>query len=177
MQERPPHAGGLEAGPVLAEMLRQSAEGMLAALQDMTDDELRHALGNRVFDAFAPSGRLTQHDAEDPDNLLHIGLTEQGEDVEINKRAATSDLIVYVNINLVAMDGGWKSTAFFHRVLLEPVRSAEPERSSGTTSWMASRTLSESFLEAMAGSVGLYVGRAFCQPSGRSPVNRRDRSA
>lgn len=41
MQERPPHAGGLEAGPVLAELLRQSAEGMLAALQDMTDDELR----------------------------------------------------------------------------------------------------------------------------------------
>ena len=31
--------------------------------------------------------------------------------MEINKRAATSDLIVYVNINLVSMDGGWKSTA------------------------------------------------------------------
>jgi hypothetical protein len=83
----------------------------LALHRRMTDDELRHALGNRVFDAFNPHGRLTQHDAEDPDGLLHIGLTEAGEDVEINKRAATSDLIVYVNINLVAMDGGWKSTA------------------------------------------------------------------
>ncbi len=83
----------------------------LALHRRMTDDELRHALGNRVFDAFAPSGRLTQHDAEDPDNLIHLGQTPQGEDVEINKRAATSDLIVYVNINLVAMDGGWKSTA------------------------------------------------------------------
>ena len=31
--------------------------------------------------------------------------------MEINKRAAESDLLVYVNINLVAMDGGWKSTA------------------------------------------------------------------
>ena len=39
------------------------------------------------------------------------GETEQGEDVEINKRAATSDLLVYVNINLVAMDGGHKSVA------------------------------------------------------------------
>jgi lactate racemase len=29
----------------------------------------------------------------------------------MNRRAAESDLIVYVNINLVAMDGGWKSTA------------------------------------------------------------------
>ena len=77
----------------------------------MTEDELRHALGDRVYDAFAPHGLLTQHDAEDPDNLIHLGQTEQGEDVEINKRAATSDLLVYVNINLVAMDGGHKSVA------------------------------------------------------------------
>jgi hypothetical protein len=77
----------------------------------MTEDELRHAVGDRVYDAFAPSGRLYNHDAEDPDGMLEIGTTDQGELVEINKRAATSDLIVYVNINLVAMDGGWKSTA------------------------------------------------------------------
>ncbi|HUP86538.1 MAG TPA: lactate racemase domain-containing protein [Acidimicrobiales bacterium] len=83
----------------------------LALHRRMTDDELRHALGNRIFDAFAPHGRLTQHDAEDPDGLVHLGQTPHGEDVEINKRAATSDLVVYVNINLVAMDGGWKSTA------------------------------------------------------------------
>ena len=31
--------------------------------------------------------------------------------MEINKRAAESDLLVYVNINLVAMDGGHKSVA------------------------------------------------------------------
>lgn len=77
----------------------------------MTDDELRHALGNRVFDAFSPSGRLYNHDAEDPDGMEHMGMTDKGEDVEINKRAATSDLIVYVNINIVAMDGGHKSVA------------------------------------------------------------------
>ena len=83
----------------------------LALHRRMTEDELRHALGDRVYDAFAPHGLLTQHDAEDPDNLLFIGETEQGEEVEINKRAATSDLLVYVNINLVAMDGGHKSVA------------------------------------------------------------------
>ncbi|HVM09380.1 MAG TPA: lactate racemase domain-containing protein [Acidimicrobiales bacterium] len=83
----------------------------LALHRRMTDEELRHALGDRVFDAFNPFGLLQQHDAEDPDNLIHLGTTEHGEDVEINKRAATSDLLVYVNINLVAMDGGWKSTA------------------------------------------------------------------
>ena len=83
----------------------------LALHRRMTESELRHALGDRVYDSFAPSGRLTQHDAEDPDNLVLIGQTESGEEVEINKRAATSDLLVYVNINLVSMDGGHKSVA------------------------------------------------------------------
>jgi lactate racemase-like protein len=83
----------------------------LALHRRMTESELRHALGDRIYDAFAPHGLLWQHDAEDPSNLVHLGLTDQGEDVEINKRAAESDLLVYVNINLVAMDGGHKSVA------------------------------------------------------------------
>src|SRR5688572_13495403 len=83
----------------------------LALHRRMTEAELRHAVGDRVYDAFAPRGFLYQHDAEDPDALEYLGQTPHGEDVEINKRAANSDLLVYVNINLVAMDGGWKSTA------------------------------------------------------------------
>ena len=58
-----------------------------------------------------PHGLLYNHDAEDPDALAYLGETDKGEEVEINKRAAESDLLVYVNINLVSMDGGWKSTA------------------------------------------------------------------
>ena len=83
----------------------------LALHRRLTDDELRHALGSRIFDAFAPHGLLQQHDAEDPSNLVHLGQTDQGEDVELNKRAVESDLLVYVNINLVALDGGHKSVA------------------------------------------------------------------
>ncbi len=83
----------------------------LALHRRMHEFELRHALGDRVYDAFEPRGLLYQHDAEDPDNLAFLGTTDQGEEIEINKRAAESDLLVYVNINLVAMDGGWKSTA------------------------------------------------------------------
>lgn len=83
----------------------------LALHRRMTEAELRHAVGDRVYDAFAPRGLLYQHDAEDPEQLAFLGETGHGEEVEINKRAAESDLIVYVNINLVAMDGGWKSTA------------------------------------------------------------------
>jgi hypothetical protein len=83
----------------------------LALHRRMTEDELRHAVGDRVYDAFAPHGALYNHDAEDPDNLSYLGTTDQGEEVEISKRAAESDLVVYVNINIVSMDGGHKSTA------------------------------------------------------------------
>ena len=83
----------------------------LALHRRMTEGELRHAVGDRVYDAFAPQGALYNHDAEDPDNLAFLGTTPHGEEVEINKRAAESDLLVYVNINIVSMDGGHKSTA------------------------------------------------------------------
>ena len=75
----------------------------------MHEYELRHVLGDRIVDAFLPDGTLHQHDAEDPDNLVVIGETDHGEVVEINRRAAESDLVVYANVNQVAMDGGWKS--------------------------------------------------------------------
>jgi lactate racemase len=74
----------------------------------MTAAEIKRAVGERVFRSFWPDA-LTNHDAEDPEGLTYIGQTDQGEDVEINRRAAESDLLVYVNINLVAMDGGHKS--------------------------------------------------------------------
>ncbi len=83
----------------------------LALHRRMTESELRHAVGDRVYEAFAPSGQLYNHDAEDPDGMVILGQTAHGEDVQMSKRAAESDLVVYVNINLVSMDGGWKSTA------------------------------------------------------------------
>ena len=76
----------------------------------MTADEIQRMVGERVFRSFWPND-LSNFDAEDRDELTEIGETDQGEVVEISKRAAESDLIVYVNINLVAMDGGHKSVA------------------------------------------------------------------
>jgi hypothetical protein len=74
----------------------------------MTPGEIKRAVGERVFRSFWPE-RLRNFDAEDPSDLAYLGETDRGEDVEISKRAAESDLLVYVNINLVAMDGGHKS--------------------------------------------------------------------
>lgn len=83
----------------------------LALHRRMTENELRHALGDRVYDAFAPQGALYNHDAEDSQGMVTLGHTSHDEIVRMNRRAAESDLLVYVNINLVSMDGGWKSTA------------------------------------------------------------------
>jgi lactate racemase-like protein len=74
----------------------------------MTSSEIRRMVGERVFRAFWPD-RLRNFDAEDPDDVVFVGTTDQGEEVELCKRAMESDLLVYVNINLVAMDGGHKS--------------------------------------------------------------------
>src|SRR5262249_44561962 len=41
-------------------------------------------------------------------NVL-LGKTEKDEEVWLNKRVADGDLLIYVNINLVTMDGGHKS--------------------------------------------------------------------
>jgi hypothetical protein len=76
----------------------------------MTAAEIRRMVGERVFRSFWPRD-LSNFDGEDRDALIEVGTTDQHEVVEISKRAAESDLLVYVNVNLVAMDGGHKSVA------------------------------------------------------------------
>ncbi|HID07175.1 MAG TPA: DUF2088 domain-containing protein [Armatimonadetes bacterium] len=82
--------------------------GAIGLHRRMTPAEIRHIVGERIFKAFFPD-RLYDHDAEDPENIVHLGKTEMGEDVEINRRAVESDLLIYVNLNLVPMDGGHKA--------------------------------------------------------------------
>ena len=74
----------------------------------MTGPEIRHAVGNHIFSQYYPD-TLYNHDGEDPDGMVDMEKTEHGESVRINRRAAESDLLIYVNINLVPMDGGSKS--------------------------------------------------------------------
>jgi hypothetical protein len=72
--------------------------------------EVRHMVGDKIFDRYWPN-KLYNHDAEDADNMVFLGATELGEEVELNRRAVESDLTIYVNLNLVPMDGGHKSVA------------------------------------------------------------------
>src|SRR6516225_3959826 len=74
----------------------------------MTEAEMKRMVGSTIFDAYYPE-RYYNHDAEDPDGMVELERTSAGEVVAINRRAAESDLLIYVNINLVPMDGGHKS--------------------------------------------------------------------
>jgi lactate racemase len=82
----------------------------IALHRRMTPGELKHQLGNKIFKQYFPH-QLYNYDAEDPDGNVMLGKTEQGEEVEISRRVLESDLVIYVNINLVSMDGGNKSYA------------------------------------------------------------------
>src|ERR671916_3131265 len=84
---------------------------LIAALglhRRMTEAELRHCLGKKIMSRFYPD-RLYNYDAEDEEGNVTIGATERGEEVCVSRRAVESDLLVYVNINYIAMDGGHKS--------------------------------------------------------------------
>jgi len=63
----------------------------------MTADELEYLVGERVFRSFYADGLLTNHDAEDLDNLTTIGSTAAGA-VALNARAAGSDLLIFVHL-------------------------------------------------------------------------------
>ena len=82
----------------------------LALHRRMHDWEIRRMVGPKVWADYWPD-RLYNHDGCDPDNMVVIGKTRHGEIVEVNRRAAESDLVIYCNLNYVPMNGGHKSMA------------------------------------------------------------------
>ncbi len=80
----------------------------LALHRRLHDHEIKRMVGPKVWRDYWPD-RLYNHDACDPDGMVVLGRTRHGELVETNKRAADSDLCIYVNLNLVPMNGGQKS--------------------------------------------------------------------
>ncbi|MCK6544565.1 lactate racemase domain-containing protein [Myxococcota bacterium] len=74
----------------------------------MTPAEMKRMVGAKIFERFYPK-RFINHDAEDPEAIVTLGHTELGEVVKTHRLCAEADLVIYVNINLVPMDGGHKS--------------------------------------------------------------------
>ena len=73
-----------------------------------TRGELARVIGKELVQEFGY--RLLCHDAEDPENLVYLGKTRSGYDVEVNRLVVDSDLTVYVNtVVWRGFNGGWKS--------------------------------------------------------------------
>ena len=70
-----------------------------------TPAELRTLVGERVFRSFHADGLLTDHDAEDAEELTELGTV--GElTVAVNRRVAASDLVVHVHLVTSPTGGG-----------------------------------------------------------------------
>ncbi len=70
--------------------------------------ELAKLIGERLVKEFG--FRLLCHDAEDAENLVHLGRTASGYDVEVNRLVVDSDLTIYLNTTCFrGFTGGWKS--------------------------------------------------------------------
>src|SRR5271167_3209389 len=93
----------------------------------MTEAEIRRMVGERAFKQFWPD-RLYNFDAENRSELAMLGKTEHGEEAWLSRRAAESDLLLYLNINLVPMDGGHKSAG----VGLAPYQSLKYHHNTAT---------------------------------------------
>lgn len=74
----------------------------------MTEPEMRRMVGQKIFSAYYPE-HYGNHDAEEPGGIVELGTTAAGERVRISRRAAEADLVIYLNVNFVPMDGGHKS--------------------------------------------------------------------
>jgi hypothetical protein len=102
-------------GMVIEELERAGVKrgriGLLCANalhRKFTRGELARLLGEPLVREFGY--RLRCHDAEDPEELVFLGRTESGYDVEINRAVVDSDLTVYVNTAVWrGFTGGWKS--------------------------------------------------------------------
>src|SRR6266540_1128069 len=106
--------------------------------------ELATVLGSIAPFAFGPD-RFGCHDAYDTDQLVHLGATERGIEVEVNRAILDSDQFIYVNVTPSPFNGGWKSTVvglstfrsirYHHRPypfstgksVMDPERSAFPK--------------------------------------------------
>lgn len=96
----------LESAGVKRENIRLICANALH--RKFTHDELAKLLGADLVSEF--SDRLYCHDAEDHDNLVHLGQTPNGYHVELNRAVVDDDLTVYVNCSTVrGFSGGWKS--------------------------------------------------------------------
>jgi hypothetical protein len=61
-----------------------------------TDHEIRGILGEALYNEFNPSGQIINHDSEDWDHLVDLGITPSGDPVIMNKYVYEADVAVLI---------------------------------------------------------------------------------
>lgn len=73
-----------------------------------TLDELARTIGPEFVKEHADD--ISCHDAEDPGDMVAVGTTASGLDVQLSRKVTESDLTVYLNCSTMrGFSGGWKS--------------------------------------------------------------------
>ncbi|MCG3129371.1 MAG: hypothetical protein FLDDKLPJ_00098 [Phycisphaerae bacterium] len=82
----------------------------VALHRKMKTHELARMLGPRIMREFHPH-QLDNFDAENRANIANLGVTSEGEPVQVDRRVVESDLVIYVDSVQIPLNGGHKSVA------------------------------------------------------------------
>ena len=117
--------------------------------------ELRRLLDDDLVRDFG--GRLTCHDAEDPEQIADLGVTaEHGYPVEVSRLVTDADLTVYVNTNYIrGFTGGWKSVC----IGLSTWRSIRVTHDPDGMSMSLNRNRMHAVLDEMGHHLEMRLGR------------------
>lgn len=116
-------------------------------------DELAKLIGRDLVRAHGR--RLSCHDAEDADALVHVGRTPDGHHIELNSCVTDADLVVYLNCSTTrGFSGGWKSVC----VGLSSYRSIHHHHTPDTMSMSLDRNEMHAILDAMGRVVDAELG-------------------
>jgi hypothetical protein len=82
----------------------------IALHRKMKEHELRHMMGDAIMSEFYPH-QLLNFDAEAPVEMVNLGKTPHGEEVEVSRFAVEADLVIYIDSVQIPLNGGHKSVA------------------------------------------------------------------
>jgi hypothetical protein len=82
----------------------------VALHRKMKKHELSRMVGRRIMREFHPH-QLDNYDAENPEDVVDLGETEEAEPVRVCRGVVESDLVIYVDSVQIPLNGGHKSVA------------------------------------------------------------------
>ena len=116
-------------------------------------DELARLIGDDLVRAHGE--RLRCHDAEDPERIVHLGVTDGGYAVELDRSVVEDDLTIYLNCSTMrGFSGGWKSIC----VGLSSYRSIHHHHDPDTMSMSLDRNKMHAVLDEMGTLVERELG-------------------